>query len=112
MRSSDWSSGVCSSDLWVDPGVALIIGLIAGVICAWSVMWLKGKMHYDDALAAFGVHAVGGFVGAILTGVFAVSAIGGEGRSGLFDGNAGPVWIQFDGKVGSASCRERGCQYV
>jgi Amt family ammonium transporter len=84
---------------WVDPSGALIIGLIAGAICAWSVMWVKERLHYDDALDAFGVHAVGGFVGAILTGVFAVSAIGGEGRSGLIDGNPGQVWIQFEGTI-------------
>ena len=62
-------------------------------------MWLKSMLGYDDALDAFGVHGVGGFVGAILTGVFAVSAVGGEGKSGLIDGNAGQVWIQFEGTV-------------
>ena len=45
--------------------------------------WLKAMLGYDDSLDAFGVHGVGGFVGAILTGVFAVSAVGGEGQSGL-----------------------------
>jgi Amt family ammonium transporter len=84
---------------WVDPTGALVIGIAAGVICAWAVMWLKGKLGYDDSLDAFGVHAVGGFVGAILTGVFAVKAVGGEGHSGLIDGNAGQVWIQFEGTV-------------
>ncbi|MEX0851838.1 MAG: ammonium transporter, partial [Bauldia sp.] len=84
---------------WVDPTGALVIGIVAGVICAWAVMWLKGMLGYDDALDAFGVHAVGGFVGAILTGVFAVSAVGGEGKSGLIDGNAAQVWIQFIGTV-------------
>src|SRR3546814_94308 len=85
---------------WVDPRGALIIGLIAGVICAWSVMWLKEKMHYDDALDAFGVHAVGGFVGAILTGVFAVSAIGGEGRDRkrVVEGKSGLVSIYLGGR--------------
>src|SRR6185503_7151510 len=84
---------------WVDPTGALVIGLVAGFICAWAVMWLKGMLGYDDALDAFGVHGVGGFVGAILTGVFAVSAVGGEGKSGLIDGNPGQVWIQFEGTV-------------
>jgi len=84
---------------WVDPTGALVIGLVAGVICAWAVMWLKGMLGYDDSLDAFGIHAVGGFVGAILTGVFAVSAVGGEGKSGLIDGNAGQVWIQFEGTI-------------
>ena len=84
---------------WVDPTGALIIGIAAGIICAWAVMWLKEKLGYDDSLDAFGVHGVGGFVGAILTGVFAVSAVGGEGHSGLIDGNAGQVWIQFLGTI-------------
>ena len=84
---------------WVDPTGALVIGIAAGIICAWAVMWLKEKLGYDDSLDAFGVHGVGGFVGAILTGVFAVSAVGGEGHSGLIDGNAGQVWIQFVGTL-------------
>ncbi len=84
---------------WVDPTGGLIIGIAAGIICAWSVMWLKEKLGYDDSLDAFGVHGVGGFVGAILTGVFAVSAVGGEGHSGLIDGNAGQIWIQFEGTI-------------
>ncbi len=84
---------------WVDPTGGLIIGIVAGVICAWAVMWLKEKLGYDDSLDAFGVHGIGGFVGAILTGVFAVSAVGGQGHSGLIDGNAGQVWIQFMGTV-------------
>ena len=84
---------------WVDPTGALVIGIAAGIICAWAVMWLKEKLGYDDSLDAFGVHGVGGFVGAILTGVFAVSAVGGEGNSGLIDGNAGQVWVQFVGTL-------------
>jgi ammonium transporter, Amt family len=84
---------------WVDPTGALVIGIVAGLICAWAVMWLKQKLGYDDALDSFGVHAVGGFVGAILTGVFAVAAVGGEGHSGLIEGNAGQVWIQFLGTL-------------
>jgi Amt family ammonium transporter len=84
---------------WVDPTGALVIGIAAGIICAWAAMWLKGKLGYDDSLDCFGVHGVGGFVGAILTGVFAVSAVGGEGKSGLIDGNPGQVWIQFEGTI-------------
>jgi Amt family ammonium transporter len=84
---------------WVDPTGALVIGILAGVICFWAVTSLKAMMGYDDALDAFGVHGVGGFVGAILTGVFAVSAIGGEGKSGLIDGNPAQVWTQFVGTV-------------
>jgi ammonium transporter, Amt family len=84
---------------WVDPTGALVIGIAAGLICAWAVIWLKERVHYDDSLDAFGVHGVGGFVGAILTGVFAVSAVGGEGKSGLIDGNAAQIWIQFEGTL-------------
>jgi len=84
---------------FVAPGGALVIGLIAGVVCFWSATWLKNKLGYDDSLDAFGVHGIGGFIGAILTGVFAVAAIGGEGKSGLFDGNAGQVWTQFLGTL-------------
>jgi len=77
----------------------LIIGIIAGVICFWGATGLKKMLGYDDSLDAFGVHGVGGFVGAILTGVFAVSAIGGDGKKGLIDGNAGQVLTQLIGCV-------------
>src|SRR5260370_20356358 len=60
---------------------ALVIGVVAGVICFWSVTWLKTKLGYDDSLDAFGVHCVGGIVGALLTGVFAVKDIGGADGS-------------------------------
>ncbi|MBC8722870.1 ammonium transporter, partial [Paraburkholderia sp. 31.1] len=56
---------------------ALVIGIVAGVVCFWSATWLKHKLGYDDSLDAFGVHCVGGIVGALLTGVFAVKDIGG-----------------------------------
>ncbi|MEE2690352.1 MAG: ammonium transporter [Pseudomonadota bacterium] len=83
---------------YVDPMGALAIGVAAGLICMFSAVWLKPKLGYDDSLDAFGVHAVGGFVGAILTGVFARAAIyGGDG--GLLDGNAGQVWTQFVGTL-------------
>ncbi len=57
---------------FVDPMGALWIGIAAGIICAWAAIWLKVKLGYDDSLDTFGVHGVGGFVGAMLTGVFAV----------------------------------------
>ena len=64
---------------WVGPSGGLIIGLAAGFICLWAVVWLKAKLGYDDALDAFGVHGVGGIVGALLTGVFVNPALGGVG---------------------------------
>jgi Amt family ammonium transporter len=84
---------------FVNPVGALVIGLVAGVICFWGATGLKHAMGYDDSLDAFGVHGIGGFVGAILTGVFAIEAIGGEGKKGLIDGNAGQVLTQLWGAL-------------
>jgi ammonium transporter, Amt family len=63
-------------------GGALVIGIAAGVICLWAVSWLKHVFKYDDALDVFGIHGVGGIVGALLTGVFVNPALGGVG---IFD---------------------------
>ncbi|MBV8888532.1 MAG: ammonium transporter [Alphaproteobacteria bacterium] len=82
---------------FVDPRGALIIGIAAGVACYWGATGLKHAMGYDDSLDAFGVHGVGGTVGAILTGVLAVAAVGGDGKSGLIDGNPYQVVIQLYG---------------
>ena len=82
---------------FVDPRGALIIGIAAGVLCYWGTTGLKHAFGYDDSLDAFGVHGVGGAVGAILTGVLAVSAVGGDGKSGLIDGNPHQVIIQLYG---------------
>ncbi|PXW29382.1 ammonium transporter [Paraburkholderia caballeronis] len=62
---------------------AIVIGIVAGVVCFWSATWLKTKLGYDDSLDAFGVHGIGGIIGAILTGVFAVKDIGGADGSVL-----------------------------
>lgn len=62
---------------FVDVKGALLIGLIAGAVCYWGATWLKHRLGYDDSLDAFGVHGVGGIVGALLTGVLAVKEIGG-----------------------------------
>ena len=80
---------------FVDPRGALIIGIAAGVICYWGATGLKHMFGYDDSLDAFGVHGVGGTVGAILTGVLAVAWVGGEGKSGLIDGNPHQVIVQL-----------------
>jgi len=58
---------------------AFVIGLAAGVLCFFAVTWLKTKLGYDDSLDAFGVHGIGGIVGAILVGVFVDPALGGAG---------------------------------
>jgi ammonium transporter, Amt family len=70
---------------FVSPTSAVIIGLLAGPICYAAVV-MKGKLGYDDALDAFGIHGVGGALGAILTGVLASAAWG--GTDGLIEGNS------------------------
>jgi Amt family ammonium transporter len=80
---------------FVSPMAALVIGLIAGAICFFMVVKVKSWFGYDDSLDAFGVHGAGGTLGALLTGVFANSAINpvfGAGKAaGLLEGN----WRQF-----------------
>ncbi len=73
---------------------AIIIGLAAGIIPFYAVAKLKPMFGYDDTLDAFGIHGIGGTLGAILTGVFADPAINAAGK-GLLYGNPGQVWIQF-----------------
>ncbi len=80
---------------FVGPSGSIAIGVAAGIVCYWGVTGLKHMFSYDDALDAFGVHAVGGAVGAILTGVFAVEKIG--QTAGLIEGNAGQVVNQIEG---------------
>jgi ammonium transporter, Amt family len=80
---------------FVGPAGALAIGIAAGVVCYWGVTGLKSMFGYDDALDCFGVHAVGGIVGALLTGVFAVEQYG--GTAGLLEGNPGQVLNQVKG---------------
>ena len=82
---------------FVNPAGSLAIGIAAGLLCFWGATGLKHALGYDDSLDAFGVHGVGGFVGAILTGVFAIEAIGGAGKKGLIDGHPGQVLTQLWG---------------
>jgi Amt family ammonium transporter len=82
---------------FVGPVGALAIGVAAGVLCYWGTTGLKRMFGYDDALDAFGVHAVGGIVGALLTGVFAIEQYG--GTAGLIEGNAPQVLNQAIGIV-------------
>ncbi len=92
---------------FVGPMSALLIGLIAGVVCYWMVARVKGRFGYDDSLDAFGVHGAGGTVGALLTGVFAARAVNpifkdAQGNAlavGLIDGNAHQLLNQFVGVV-------------
>jgi Amt family ammonium transporter len=91
---------------FVGPMGGLVIGLLAGVICLWGVNGLKRMLGADDSLDVFGVHGVGGVLGALLTGVFASPSLGG---TGIYDyvankvapdySIAGQVWIQFQGVI-------------
>ena len=80
---------------YVDPKGALIIGLAAGVVCFVTATSMKRALGYDDSLDAFGIHGIGGILGAILTGVFAVEAIG--GTKGMLEGNTAQVMTQVWG---------------
>jgi len=84
---------------------ALVIGVAAGLLCFWGVTGLKKMLNADDALDVFGVHGVGGIVGALLTGVFAAPSLGGAGICNYitnkcgdpadFPGIGAQLWIQF-----------------
>ncbi|WP_374322452.1 ammonium transporter [Aquipseudomonas alcaligenes] len=76
------------------PMGALVIGLASGVICFFCATSLKRKLGYDDSLDAFGVHGIGGIVGAVLTGVFAAPVLGGFGT---VEDIGAQVWIQIVG---------------
>lgn len=80
----------------VGPMGALVIGLASGVICYFCATTLKRRLGYDDSLDAFGVHGVGGIIGAILTGLFAAPALGGFGT--VTDIGM-QVWIQAKGVI-------------
>lgn len=80
---------------FVNPMGALAIGLGAGVICYFSVSFVKVKFGYDDSLDAFGVHGVGGIWGAIATGLFATKTVNPGGADGLFYGNPTQLIIQL-----------------
>jgi Amt family ammonium transporter len=89
---------------FVKPIPALIIGFAAGIVCYFAVVKLKNMLGYDDSLDAFGVHGVGGTLGAILTGVFATKEVnalkdsaGNAINTGLVDGNGGQVVNQLLG---------------
>jgi len=92
---------------FVGIGGALVIGVAAGLLCLWGVTGLKRMLGADDALDVFGVHGIGGIVGALLTGVFASPSLGGAGICNYvtnkcgdaadFAGIGAQVWIQFQG---------------
>ena len=79
----------------VGPMGAIAIGVIAGILCFWGATSLKKKMGYDDSLDAFGVHGIGGIVGAILTGIFCAEALGGQGFGDGHSSIGGQLVAQF-----------------
>lgn len=80
----------------VTPVSGILMGFIAGVFCFFCCTKLKNSLGYDDSLDAFGVHGMGGTLGAILTGVFATSVVTGDANStGILDGNSGQMMTQI-----------------
>lgn len=82
---------------FVSPISAIFIGALVGMVCYTAVAVIKLKLAYDDSLDAFGVHGVGGILGALLTGLFAQKAVNAAGNNGLFFGNPGLLFTQFIG---------------
>jgi Amt family ammonium transporter len=79
---------------FVNPMNAMLIGMMAAVICYLAVAVIKAKLGYDDALDAFGVHGVGGTFGTIATGIFAQKAVNAAGNDGLLFGNVHQFLVQ------------------
>jgi Amt family ammonium transporter len=90
--------GITPAAGFVAPWAAILIGVAAGIVCYFAVA-SKEKLGYDDTLDAFGVHGVGGALGALLTGVFANKTLNDAGRDGLIRGNGGQVVTQLIGIV-------------
>jgi hypothetical protein len=92
---------------FVAPPGALVIGLLAGAVC-YGAVCLKPQLKYDDSLDAFGVHGIGGFLGAVLTGLFAVELLWQKGAGStdplgtLATGRASQVWVQFVAAISAA----------
>ncbi len=82
------------------PGTAIILGAVASLICYFFVTTVKNKLKYDDTLDVFGIHAVGGIVGAIGTGIVADPALGGQG------------WIDYTGPVAKAGAYDLAGQVI
>ena len=90
--------GITPAAGFVAPWAAAVIGAAAGAVCYLAVV-SKEKLGYDDSLDAFGVHGVGGALGALLTGVFASKALNDAGRDGVIHGNPGQMVPQLVGVV-------------
>jgi ammonium transporter, Amt family len=82
------------------PGTAIILGAVASLVCFFFVSTVKTKLKYDDSLDVFGIHAVGGIIGAIGTGIVADPALGGQG------------WIDYTAPVAVAGAFDMGAQVI
>ena len=87
---------------YVGPPAALMIGFISGIVCYGGVL-LKERFHYDDSLDAFGIHGVGGILGALLTGVFAQKIFNEAGNDGLLSGRPVQLWYQLIGVLAAGA---------
>ena len=79
---------------------ALVMGAVAGVICYFACGAVKSAFGYDDSLDAFGIHGIGGTVGAVLTGVFATTAVNPGGGNGIWYDPAGGMSLLIGQVVG------------
>ncbi len=102
--------GITPAAGFVSPASAMIIGVLAGAACYGGVL-VKNRFGYDDSLDAFGIHGVGGIVGALLTGIFASTAMNPAGFDGLLAGNAGLMLAQLAG-IGAAAAFAGGLTWV
>lgn len=85
---------------FVGPGGALIIGVVAGIVCFYATQWIKRKLLIDDSLDVFPVHGIGGIIGTLMAGVFASTELGVFSGWGYADGietMGAQVWVQFVG---------------
>ena len=94
---------------FVGPMGAIVLGFVAGVICLWAVIWLKGKLGYDDSLDVFGVHCIGGIIGALGTGILAAPSLGGTGIYDYVANGVAPELLNCGAVLGSA---DRGYHHV
>jgi Amt family ammonium transporter len=90
--------GITPAAGFVAPMPAIVIGLVTGGLCFFGLR-LKHRFKFDDALDVVGVHGVGGTTGALLTGVFATTAVNSAGRDGLLAGNPSQLWLQLVGVI-------------
>ena len=88
---------------FVSPISSIFIGIIVGIVCYTAVAVIKLKLNYDDSLDAFGVHGVGGTIGALVTGLFAQKVINAAGNNGLLFGNPAQLKVQLIGALATAA---------